>query len=97
MTIATTLDKADRLLEILRAAQPADLFSSFSPERRDYYEQWWHRFKAQHVQTPEALYQALLDYTKWTPNDWMDSLKITSDMTMIDAQSFYFDQLGKRR
>lgn len=100
MTIASTLVKADRLLEKLKAAQPVDPFASFSTEQHHYYEQWWVRFKAQHSETPDALYEALLDYTKcamWTPAEWLDYPRITTEMTMNDAQSIYFDQLGKRQ
>ena len=95
MTIANTLVKADRLLEKLKAAQPADPFASFSIEQRDYYEQWWDRFKAQQSERPDALYEAVINYTKWMPNVWLESPNITSDMNMIDVQSIYFNHLGK--
>ena len=97
MTIASNLIKADRLLEKLMAAQPADPFVTLTPEQRHYYEQWWDRFKAQHSERPDALYEAAINSNKWMPNDWLACPRITKGMTMLDAQSIYFDHLGKRQ
>lgn len=97
MSIASNLVKAGRLLEQLKAAQPSDPHASFSTEQRQICEHWWDRFRAQHSERPDALYEAAINYTKWTPNDWLESPKITSGMTMIDVQTLYFEQLGRRQ
>ncbi|MBW4962168.1 hypothetical protein [Sulfitobacter sp. CW3] len=97
MTIASNLVKADRLLEKLRAAQPADPLADLTTDQRHHYEQWWDRFRAQHSAQPDALYEAVINYSKWTPNDWLACQIITNDMSIIDVQTLYTDQLGKRQ
>jgi hypothetical protein len=96
-SISSLLTKAAALTSEAIRAQPADPFASFSIEQRYFYEQWWDRFKAQHSEWPDALYEAAINYTKWTPNDWLAYPRISEGMTMTDVQSIYFEYLGKKQ
>jgi hypothetical protein len=76
--VSSLLSKVAELKRQAIKQQPVDPLADLTSEQRHFYEQWWDRFRAQHSDRPDALYEAAINYTKWTPNAWLESPKGTS-------------------
>jgi len=93
--VSNSLAKANKLFAEVLEMQPKDPLAELSPEQRQYYRTWFSKFKAVNSATPDTFYEAMIDRNSWTPNEMLNTLKITQDMTISCIQNLYFDQLGK--
>jgi hypothetical protein len=93
--VTNNLAKANKLLAQVMAMQPVDPLAELTPDQVAYYRDWWKKFKAVNSATPHALYEAVLERNGWTPNQMLDTLKLSNEISINEAQILYFDQLRK--
>ena len=91
--VANLLAKAEQFHRQAVAAQPVDPLAGLTDDQRRYYSSWWEKFKAENSANAEALYMAQLNCSKWTPNDWLNYPRITTEMTIEQAADIWKEQL----
>jgi len=71
LSALSLLAKVSRLRREAIANKPVDPLACLTSDERAFYNEWWRKFKAEHSDddNPEALYQAWLSFTGWTPAD----------------------------
>jgi hypothetical protein len=95
--VSNSLAKANKLFAQVMAKQPVDPLADLTPDQVAYYRDWFIKFKALNSATPDALYEAVIERNGWTPNQMLDTLNVSNEISLTEAQTLYSDQLGKTR